>query len=722
VIKSFGRLALAILPLIVSLAAWGAVNAKVDKLFDSPSRPTVSDLMEAFDGQLPAKNPFSFNPSLTWSNAGRVFRPTEQEFKNLVLNEAPRTIARMEKAFPGAVWISIGRDAATFGDLLDAFYRSMGRNDAVRRLEVSTGSFAMNDVFLDYLKQLGVPLDPKTIETATPVIFFDRTTFGTWRVSQSQQVLQAGYDAYRKAGGNTDDLIRKFNFMTTEPISIGNSLGKSRGINGDLVDAVDVDQFLANQAKQVKSSGSYPNRILALGSNLSDLAEWHAGFGQITRDGTGKIVAAPGALTAREHRERVLWEIYEVIAITSSQQFRDRISQEAANLKYEFQFKNNNAEAVREKISAIEAQLKEKRREVLESILDLPKHPFSTEFIIEHFNELLSFDLNLSDVQKLASRLESRSDLKDKVVHSALQHQIRNYAEFRQLLPTKTDHAHYVEELIKLPLDYQEIVSLMAEFSDLPEVYERIFEYAHNAGYPLDAASFMLLRSASSKEKFLPYFFKTRPTIEQFKGYIGSTAMVSDGIMEKLIHSKIISSASELLSMNPNVDFVISKTDMFFANPNPTDFSGLISRLAGRREQIQAINRLIKQLNPNGGEFPIRSWCQPTLPVSENPVKTMSEWMDWLVGTETVGAPTVQALLTLFKSKHGLPVRILKFTAEERGANGPATVSEVIALKALEHKLVTVDQLKNGLLDPWYARSQFFKKQLKQCSVMIETL
>ena len=97
----------------------------ISKLINSPTRPTIREIKEVLD-PWPLENPF-----------GGVHDDLTETLSKTV----PRLIVRMEKAYPGAIWAPLGRDAVFFGDVLDAFYEAVGERGRVRRLNLSGESF-----------------------------------------------------------------------------------------------------------------------------------------------------------------------------------------------------------------------------------------------------------------------------------------------------------------------------------------------------------------------------------------------------------------------------------------------------------------------------------------------------------------------------------------------------------------------------------------------------
>ena len=100
----------------------------IKDLIDGKSRPTMAQV-EAVAGSS-EKDPFGGSPTA----CGYV--------EKLISTETiARGIAAMEVAFPGASLFELGRDASILGDIFDAFYRSIGQPERVKRLDASRPSF-----------------------------------------------------------------------------------------------------------------------------------------------------------------------------------------------------------------------------------------------------------------------------------------------------------------------------------------------------------------------------------------------------------------------------------------------------------------------------------------------------------------------------------------------------------------------------------------------------
>ncbi len=187
-----------------------ATPQDIQKLIESPTRPTISQFLDAFDGKLPEENPFPFVNPKDRNNNGRNFQVnTETWFRDLVREDGARTIARLEQLFPGGIWYPLGRDAAWVGDVLDAFYVGQGQKGRVVRLDVSTQSYQGpdNEAMIEpFLRSAGLIVDTMQLKISPPKVVLDRSDYGGWRPSQTLITMQVAYKAYAAMGGGLQDL------------------------------------------------------------------------------------------------------------------------------------------------------------------------------------------------------------------------------------------------------------------------------------------------------------------------------------------------------------------------------------------------------------------------------------------------------------------------------------------------------------------------------------
>ena len=236
---------------------------------------------------------------------------------------APEAIASMEKVFPGATWAPLGRDAVLLGDILDAFYQSIGQQGRVSRLNASGNSIrgANAPTLVQFMESAG--LDFNNIKDKPPFIIFDNTGYGP--SSQSTTLITAGYNAYKAQHGDPSVLVTKFNVMN---------------LVNNVTAQTDVNAFHQQQAQSVAQIGR-PGAILGItnGAQFGYSTEWHNTFGNIQLQPNGKMEGAIGAQNPVQTREQVLWELYEAIRDVSKPSFLAAVQAAAHGLGFEFPMK-----------------------------------------------------------------------------------------------------------------------------------------------------------------------------------------------------------------------------------------------------------------------------------------------------------------------------------------------------------------------------------------------
>lgn len=307
-------------------------NSRIKRLLEQPDRPTVTEFMHAV-GELPSSNPFRFS---AFREAGNV--QSGAQWRQSFLAEAPAWIARLEKAFPGATWAPLGRDAVALGDMLDAFFISIGQPNRVSRLKASSGSFSGgdHDLLVKFLESAGLDLDHP--ERKPPFVVIDNTSYSG--SSQSTRVMRAGYDEYTRRGGDPADLVQFFNLVSTAGANYGH-----KAVNAYL----EMESFLKNAAHGISPQDRRPKPILSINPGGSSTAwgvlmygvQWHDSFGRFAADSRGRVAGTPGALSARGERVGVLWEMYEFVKAVSDPAFRQQVAVEARNLDYTFEFQHD---------------------------------------------------------------------------------------------------------------------------------------------------------------------------------------------------------------------------------------------------------------------------------------------------------------------------------------------------------------------------------------------
>jgi hypothetical protein len=277
-------------------------------LYNSSHRPTVSEVAQQLT-PFPTTNPFGTSAS---GNAATM------------ANDFPKLIAAMEKAFPGVVWLPLGRDASTMGAAIEAFYEANGQKNRVKYLRGS-GNSVRNinpQTLVNFLESTGLNLDPKKVKSNPPFVMIDVTGYGP--TSQMKFLLDAAYTEFKSRGGKPEDLVRKFNAVRI-----------TNANDTNVVSAINPDTFLTQQEARVKSSQTYPDALMATGTNISYQTEWHGNFGPITKHADGWY-ADPAQAGVRSNQQTVLSETYEFMKVARDPKFLKDVQNEASNMGYSY--------------------------------------------------------------------------------------------------------------------------------------------------------------------------------------------------------------------------------------------------------------------------------------------------------------------------------------------------------------------------------------------------
>lgn len=303
-----------------------AIHDLMESLREQPDRPLASDLVRVFD-PWPSKNPFCQGGQASWSQ-------WHAQFAHDLDIWLPSIIAFLEKAYPGAIWAPLGRDAFTFGMVLDAFYTSIGQNGRVSPLRASTNTFQYvtnSSQLVRFLESAGFNFDHP--EQSPPFIILDRTSFDSkkfgGRGSQSRQLIQAGYAEYQRRGGNPVDLVQKLNVLALRVGEPQDFLA----FNGS-----QILRYFEYQRNQVATHGSL-TRILQLTlpmQNLIDDYEWHFGYGPFRLGSDGRFEGEPTGTKDFFTREEILSKTWNTYDLVRRPEFLEAVKSEAIQIGYKF--------------------------------------------------------------------------------------------------------------------------------------------------------------------------------------------------------------------------------------------------------------------------------------------------------------------------------------------------------------------------------------------------
>ena len=231
----------------------------------------------------------------------------------------PTTIARLEKAYPGATYAGLGRDVVVMSDALDAYYGSIGQQGRAARVNASTASFhhASHEDTYDLVRHsTGLDLDHVH---ESGFVLYDNTRYA--ETSQSHKVMAALYSALHALGKSSADYAG-----TLSVASISEGYPTKLPGTAAAADAF-LASHLASERLQMGPGALGPVHALQI-SGIGYGLEWHGSFGPMTRTGSG-VTTQPGAVANLETRESILWEAHEMLRVTESPEFRASVEREA---------------------------------------------------------------------------------------------------------------------------------------------------------------------------------------------------------------------------------------------------------------------------------------------------------------------------------------------------------------------------------------------------------
>lgn len=261
-------------------------------------------------------------------------------FVDTLIASGPALIANLEKAFPNATFAFVGRDSQLIGDLVEAFYLSIGQKGRVARVGMSKPTLAdpsFNDEdLLEYLGTLG--LDIHEIEQRNPFIFIDTISQGYGR--QARYLTSTVYDAHHQMTGRpVGSLLRKVNI-------VGLVVSTFNGERNDLhtlpqLFAREEQRYLSGQVEDLFEGHkipTFPETIpLCNESGYEHYTyAWHGTFGPFSRDAHGKIVPTPGPASPDQIKMIILAAQRQIHGAVNTAGFRHAVMATAQGLGYEF--------------------------------------------------------------------------------------------------------------------------------------------------------------------------------------------------------------------------------------------------------------------------------------------------------------------------------------------------------------------------------------------------
>lgn len=315
----FSQSLIVIVTSLISLQGFaGQIPPGVVDLVHRRARPTVQEIVSTLGQQnlVTQKNPL---PVVDYNLVGG-------SLLTAFYTSLPRVIAQFEKAYPGAIYLGLGRDSALLSDAIDAFYLGLGQSGRSKMLGASGGTFNNNptdETIVAFLEGYGFSLD--NIANARPFVIFDGTRFNP--TSQSRRIMSAIYRVAAKRGIDLKTLVRKVNFVST-------AFDGYKYYPKNLIAQTNVDSYFKGQAQVIDHTG--PSEILAVdGWLLTHGYNWTDTYGPFVNS-QGKIVGSPGALMSEQERLYALAQQIEMIRLTNTQQFVDRVEAESKTLGFSF--------------------------------------------------------------------------------------------------------------------------------------------------------------------------------------------------------------------------------------------------------------------------------------------------------------------------------------------------------------------------------------------------
>ena len=286
-------------------------SAALEDLVQQDMRPTIADVLRETPGVLSLK-PISV--------------PDADPRLKVIPTDAPKMIAELEFAFPGAIWAPLGRDSAFLADVLEAYYISRGMPGRVVRLNASTPSFA-NGMTFEFLTTNGLKLDANGRPTR-PFILIDATS---WRgtvdspVSQIRQLVASVYARVPRT-----EQVKLFSRIN----AIGQGPASGGVYNGEIIlRTTNIEKFKASL--QFGQGG--PSRILYTTSAFQyGSKDWHASFQAFRKLPDGSVVAPPGQQSDKNVKLSILNSMAETARLVFWPGFHKQVLLAARAYNYDF--------------------------------------------------------------------------------------------------------------------------------------------------------------------------------------------------------------------------------------------------------------------------------------------------------------------------------------------------------------------------------------------------
>jgi hypothetical protein len=329
-----------------------------DSLLNSVLRPSISDVKKANETlQIP-------NDTLV-----RGSRFNLQHFRTTLEQDAPQFIAKLEKANPNATFLFLGRDTQLISDVVNAFYLSIGQNNRVKQVGVSSPTLAGadEDTIMKYLEQFGISIE-NLKKSNRAMVLVDTISKGEVidgeliSGRQGRVLLQVVYKKWIEAGLDPKELVKKFMLvgMQVSTFRVGNADNNSRYRDiSEISLAIELNQknLEGDQKNNQKIGRNFVVPLIQDTRNLFNeagydhyTATWHDKYQPpILKD--GKYIQNPGSQMPIEYRWSVLWMQKEIVNFVFTENFKNRVLAEGRTIDVDFDIK------IDEKVIAVDKKI-----------------------------------------------------------------------------------------------------------------------------------------------------------------------------------------------------------------------------------------------------------------------------------------------------------------------------------------------------------------------------
>lgn len=298
-----------------------AVDAEkaIKELLAYEYRPSTRDILKAFKGRLPETNIFLKKlAEIDGRYAGYLEDSGDsnnafRKYSDLIKIYAPKVLALLEIAYPGASYFQMGRDGALFGDFLEIYYDQYGHHDRVYRLFASGPTVRGLDektgpqflISNGLLKRKGYP-----------ILFVDNT--GWSGQSQSQILTRMAHDILLREGLKVEEIQQ---LLTTASVSKGWSIKRT----------TTEEEIASLKAQNHLMSPIYMNQSLYDAFYRGGF--WHDSMtSELVTLLDGRLAGKISGPYSEEYKLVALAYVYEVFRFARSDEFNKSVADAFASL------------------------------------------------------------------------------------------------------------------------------------------------------------------------------------------------------------------------------------------------------------------------------------------------------------------------------------------------------------------------------------------------------